>query len=169
MKIKNLLFIGIINILATISPANGQAPVSPVSDNILTLTHVDAAGKALVEFPTGQRLIAKEGMSLPEGARVLVLERGTVRGLYHETNCEVEFHQNTASQVKHHDLCGAGTLSGTQKAVQMSCQISLVEPTITSSGFFSGFRPLYTLGVTVGFAGLVAALDDDDSTIPVSR
>ncbi len=219
MKIKSLLFISIINMLAMASLANAQAPVS---DNILTLTHVDAAGKALVEFPTGQRLIAKEGMSLPEGARVLVLERGTVRGLYHKANCEVEFRQNTVLQVTRHDPCGAGALSGMQKAGQMPRQVTQMPrqvsqgasqvsqsttlasgnagcccvtncctvkrivtrtpktvippvistgaaaPTIASSSFFSGVRPLYILGGVAGLAGLVVALDDDDDDKPVS-
>lgn len=69
---------------------------------------VNVKGSVVVEAANGVRQMARSGMTLPEGSRLIVLEKAAAELAYNTTQCRINHGQNTLLQVTEVAQCAAG-------------------------------------------------------------
>ncbi|CAA6820302.1 MAG: Unknown protein [uncultured Thiotrichaceae bacterium] len=89
------------------TPALAQAQAAKATPSVLKI--IELSGRALIEMPNGKQAIAKKGSYLPDGAKLLVLEKGSATGRYIKSKCEIKYRQNTVVNVREDAQCLAGT------------------------------------------------------------
>ncbi len=153
---------------------------------------IELNGRALIEMPNGRQTIAKTGSYLPNGAKLLVLEKGSATGRYIKSKCEIKYRQNTVVNVREDAQCLAGTpvINANQYAkfgtaandgccVVRTITTPAVRPiiptpsaatNIAANSFLNTKNPLpLIIGGAAGIYLLSEILDDDDDDKPVSR
>ncbi len=176
MNFNKALLFGVVSVLLATSQAIAQAP--SVSDAILKLTFVDPTGRALVEYPDGTRIMPEEGMVLPEGARVFVMEKGEVHAEpVNGRRCRIKVQSNTTIRVSRMAACHIAVETGKQITSRNVVQVAARQASqqrlpgiVLTADTTGGLNPMYVVGGIAGAAVLAVAVSDDDdsSTTPVS-
>ena len=139
-----------------------SAVMAQGAETIVTLTKVTPAPgqtvAAQVIMPDGTSVPATEGMALPNGAQLVVMEGASVQGTYDKQGCAVQYDAKTKLDVKKSEPCSKGTKITETKTVKKTT-ITTNTPVVEVP------PPVYTIpkGFLAATAGLtvVGALSAD--------
>jgi len=92
----------------SLAVATGLVLLSGVANAASVATVSNVEGTALVDH-AGQRLSLKKGMSLDEGDRVMVMEKGNLKLVYNKSKCHIGYKSNTVLNVAESMQCAAGS------------------------------------------------------------
>lgn len=168
------------------APAFAQTAAEAKQPMVLEI--IDISGRSLIEMPNGQQRVAQKGVQLPDGAKLLVLEKGSATGRYLRNQCEVKYPQNTVVNVHNDAQCAAGVpvINANQYAkfgtgandgccVVRTITTPVIKPaaptplsathvagsTLTGTTTGTNYLP-YIVGGAAGVILLANLLDDDD-------